>query len=132
MRWIVTGVALAVVALTGVDVARACGGCCKGGGGCPTCPQSGPSGGPAAPAGGPGACPTCPCAESGTGGDRLGGGVAGYSPYPAPARPGYDPSGRGGDRPVVSPPPPTVTHSTSYLAAPRPVQTTSRYERPAR
>ena len=48
------------------------------------------------------------------------GGDARHSPYPAPARAGYDP------------PAPVVTHSTSYLAAPRPVQTTSRYDRPAR
>lgn len=120
MRWIVTGVALAVVALAGVDVARACGGCCKGGGGCPSCPQGGPSGGPAAPAGGPGACPTCPRAEATSGAYRYPGSAPGYSPYPAPARAGY------------APPAPVATYSTSYLAAPRPVQTTSRYDRPAR
>ncbi|MBX9584536.1 MAG: hypothetical protein K2X87_29900, partial [Gemmataceae bacterium] len=64
--------------------------------------------------------PSCPRAEAAPAGDRLPGGVAGYSPYPAPARAGYNP------------PAPVVTHSTSYLAAPRPVQTTTRYERPAR
>lgn len=116
MRWIVTGVALAVVALAGADVARACGGCCKGGGsGCPSCPQGGPSAGRAAPA----ACPNCPRAETASGGDRSPGGVAGYSPYPAPGHAGYTPSA-----PVV--------YSTSYLPPSRPVQTTSRYERPAR
>lgn len=122
MRWIVTGVALAVVAMIGTDVARACGGCCKGGGsGCPSCPQSSGPAGPAAPAPGPAACPNCPRAEANFGGVRSPGRDAGYPASPA----GYAP-------PVGNPPPPGVTHSTSYLAAPRPGQTTSRYDRPAR
>ena len=124
MRWIVTSVALAVVALVGTDVARACGGCCKGGGsGCPSCPPGGSPSGPARPA----ACPNCPQPETTSGAYRYPVGGAGSYPSPTPA----SPPGNGCDRPVVSPPP-VVSYSTSYLPASRPVQTTSRYERPAR
>jgi hypothetical protein len=52
MRWFLTGVTAAVLALVGSGAAQACGCCCRGGGGasCPSCPQ---------PAAG-GSCPSCP------------------------------------------------------------------------
>jgi hypothetical protein len=127
MRWIVTGVAMAVVALAGVDVARACG-CCKGGGsGCPSCPQNGSPPGSARPA----ACPSCPQTEAASGAYQYPNSGAGYSPRydPATRVASNPPAGAGRDRPVATQP---VTRSTFYLAATRPVQTTSRYERPAR
>lgn len=137
MRWIITGFALAALALIGTDVARACGGCCKGGGSaCPSCPQPSGSAGSAAPATGPAACPNCPRTEATSGAYRYPGSDAAYSPYSVPAtRTAYNPSaGDGRTRPVMSPPPiaPVVTYSTSYLAVPPAVQTTARYERPAR
>lgn len=127
MRWIVTGFALAAVALAGVDVARACGGCCKGS--CPSCPQSGSPSGPARPAA-PAACPSCPQPEATSGAYRYPASGAGSYAGPVTA----SPAGDGRNRPVGSPPPPApvVSYSTSYPAAPRTVQTTSRYERPAR
>lgn len=131
MRWILTGVAAAVLALAGTtSMARACGGCCKGGGNaCPSCPQ--PSGSAAGPArsDAPAACPTCPRDGATSGAYRYPVNSTGYGPYSVPAtRTAYNPSaGDGRARPVPTPagvsptpPAPVVTHSTSYLAAPRP------------